>query len=202
MALVQPIAVNKDGTHEQTVRAVAQASWLAYTRNYKTNPEPWEQWLSGPFTKSVRKANDKTLNLVRDTIPGSVPVMCGNAWVIGFPPMEEPLPTPIKRMQVADLERERNGFGDQVIPGFANCVINPFIDMTTGKTAAQVAHAWFAFNLRNPWYTGELFISDTPEAWNIVIDSPELIEIKDAGHTEVEPGTMTCIIAKVPRKEK
>lgn len=202
--LVQPIVVLDSGTHETVVTCVTSVAYLAYQLRNNKHVVPfnyaWDAWLAGSFTKSVRLAKPKLFQKVR-LEPNRIIVMTANygdldaVQVVAFGPMEEPFPKSIKRCQVSGLEMPRLGFKPIDKTQFI-IAINPDVPMTTGKTAAQCAHAYMGHhilfpNLEEP---RNVNITEDPEIFHTLMeDGKNKVEIKDAGLTEVEPGTLTVI---------
>ena len=195
MSFAQPIIINKDGTHEDAITAVTLASYSAFLIKDTDNlsSENWDKWLAGHFTKSVRRANDKLFKQLAGFHPSPVLLAIGSSMALAFPPMEQPFPKQISRSQVADTELPRKGWHAPPTTGFV-LAINPDLEMTTGKTAAQCAHAYFGFHLRYPSSPRALRITDSAEIFEKLLNSEkEKVQINDAGFTEVEPGSLTVI---------
>jgi peptidyl-tRNA hydrolase len=213
--LVQAIAVHKDpeATHEDVVMACALAATKALL-GFRDDPI-WDEWLAGRFTKTVRRGTKAQLVAV---IPESAGVaVCNGVQAFAFYPMTyEDFPKPLAKMQVQGLDQPRAGVwtvkatlrhDDPMV------VINPAVEMTTGKMAAQVAHGLMAAVLRRddrtlgewlrrgmPWgcftadpgVPGQEFNGAPASEWLTYVDRCP-IHIEDAGFTEVEPGTLTVV---------
>ena len=77
--------------------------------------------------------------------------------------------------------------------------LNPAVEMTVGKAAAQVGHAsmlWAA--LRRPAEVPTFAVRTVGTArWAqlcAAVDRGDAVAVRDAGFTEVAPGTITCIV--------
>lgn len=165
---VQPIIVTKTGTHEDTIWLGARASVGVYlgdpdasilgeplTSEEKTRlAYRFHQWLSGPFTKTVRRATfDRMADVAIWARLNRIPVVRradGRGSVaLALPPMRyADLPKQISRLQVAgtDLPRVGPGWGTSnggVAPGQAWPPVDLYVDvqLSTGKATAQAAHA-------------------------------------------------------------
>lgn len=208
--LVQPILVHKNsGSHLDVVVAVAQASvgaWMA-SKHIPECAERWDKWLSGPFTKTVRRADQKTLEALfweAETVVSGEDGPEGAAIAMAFLPMSpQEFPKEIKRAQVSGLNRPRIHLPFLKNPHitYPRVVVDEALEMSTGKTAAQVAHGVFAWALRRPEWIHEWWIEGMPidvyetDRFDCVAKRSDLIvRINDAGRTEVEPGSLTVVV--------
>lgn len=192
MAIVQPIIVDSSGTHEDTLWAAAYASVSIHS--YHPDNPIWQEWLAGRFTKSVRRANAASINKILEVAYPYHRVYVDGSQAVAFPPMHEPFPKLIAKCQVSGTEFPRQGFGTPPTDGYV-IAINPDVEMSTGKTAAQVAHANFAFHLRYPYIDQtSLKITDDRNVFDELTHMDVYsCKIHDAGFTEIEPNTLTCV---------
>lgn len=199
--LVQAIVVHKGrGTHEEVVQAVAKASVLAWLQT----PElpSWEHWLSGRFTKTVRRASPAQIEALAPMVKATV--THGDVEAFAFEPMVyEDFPKPLAKAQVqgTDFPRAPSFYWSVDIHGPV-ISLNKNSEMTTGKTAAQVAHAMFGWVLRQPPEVRERWLNRGmhysiyelgPDAFEESVAGAEFT-IEDAGFTEIEPGTITAAV--------
>lgn len=198
MPLVQPIAVNKSGSHEETIIAVGLAATLCWEKNIDN--DIWGEWFKGPFTKSVRRGTGGQMNICQD-FDGAYTYMSGRAIAIAMPPMDdEPrFPSPLNRMQVSGLDLTRNGWHQSPREGQLAFVINRSLNMSTGKTAAQMAHAMMAYSRQFGFdWTSDYCVHDNPEFFEYCRYSNDIIvQINDAGKTEIAPGSCTVIATRI-----
>ena len=208
MKLVQNIAVSPVGCHEEVVTAVTRASVLAYTSNRERCPEMWNEWLSGPFTKTVRRGTNGQFNALRSKAAATVEF--GACTALGFVPCpDDEIPDPLPKMQVAGLERGRYGFENLKMPSYSYTsslsgerlwiCINPDLEMSTGKTAAQTAHGLFGWSLKHDIHAvhGRWEITEKRDAWDHFMYGDtvgNVVKIMDEGLTEIEPGSMTVVV--------
>ena len=210
--LVQPIVVSKNSTstHEQVVSYVAHASCWALIKSF--DDPIWKQWLSGRFTKSVRRAT-----------PGQIAKMPSPAFqvrkdqliVAAFKPMTyDDMPKSIRNAQVSntdfprDEKKARRYPADSVIyhkdnTGGPTLWINEDLGMSTGKCAAQAAHGAMAMLCAvnqvdlNFWKENRIAFS----VIGVNLDQFEkrcedaMVVISDAGLTELEPGSATVAVS-------
>lgn len=196
--LVQPILVGPTGSHLEVIEAVMISSTLHLIEHH--HDPSVVKWLDNGFTKSVRHVNATKLSSLLD--PSADPSPCvfqvGAACAASFTPMAyDDFPPLLRRARVSGLERERRDMPRQ---GRMEGVVflNAELGMTTGKAAAQAAHAL------NVWALGQRNINDHDVLSNCVREvDAELFDlacgqnpqgvIHDAGHTEIEAGSATAV---------
>lgn len=216
---VQPIIVDKAASHEATIVAAAKASVLVRFSQMESETYPlshYDEWLSGPFTKSVRRASRAQMSgLIQFwTAETHIPYATaeeGDAVALAFPPMlYDTMPKQISKFQVHGTDFSRSGDVPNSGASMVRVLVND--DLTTGKAAAAAAHALWAWMVRflasgeQDWVdtvtewagAGCPFVLDfaTPEFLDEIIDSAlpgRVIPIHDAGLTEVESGTVTAL---------
>lgn len=191
--MVQPIVVRTGGSHEETIAAAAIASVHAYfpTVDTATDPAAWTRWLSGRFTKTVRRA--KPARYDRLAADAAARTDIGGAAACAWEPTSYAnLPRDIARLQVSGTDFPRGGAPAAGPTGLHLTILN---SLTTGKACAQAAHAAWLWLLDTD--------RDTVHAW---CDRPTLSltlvddvaaaghrwTVTDAGLTEVAPGTVTA----------
>lgn len=207
--LLQPIVVRRTGTHEDMVTAAARASVAAWL----SCPEDpaWEPWLAGSFGKSVRRARPVEVEKAREFMVASVAVGEAEAFA-GLPVTREDMPAPVRKMQVAGTDAPRAGWPVPVLLGEERRPVGPWMSinlgaqMTTGKTCAQAAHGLLGWALRQDRDRLDVWVADgmpvniaeygTKQFDSLVKFAPSsAVIIRDAGHTEVAPGTTTVLVS-------
>ncbi|GAB1821512.1 peptidyl-tRNA hydrolase [Herbidospora sp. RD11066] len=160
-------------------------------------------WERHGIRKVVRRARGAEWTRVLG-LPGET-VSAGTAQVRVHPPIPlDGWPKDLSRLQVSGTDLE-----DPEPPGSpgAHCVlwINPHLEMTAGKAMAQAGHAaqlaWWATppSDRAEWReTGLATSVRTASAhdWAKLVET-DLPAVRDAGFTEIEPGSVT-VIATAP----
>ena len=210
MKLVQNIVVSPVGCHEEVVTAVTRASVLAYLNTQESFAETWTDWLSGPFTKTVRRGTNGQFNACRSKAAATVDF--GAATALGFTPcLSDEVPDPLPKMQVDGLERGRFGFENLKMPWYSTSsslsgerlwiCVNPDLEMSTGKTAAQTAHGLFGWTLKvdKNAVHGEWEITDKRDAWDHFTKGDtvkDVVRIMDEGLTEIEPNSLTVVVGR------
>ncbi len=201
--LVQPIILRIDkedpSSEDDGISAVARAAVIAYL-SAPQDPH-WQIWAEQAFAKSVRRANPKMFDKVLQMYPEAMLSEVGKAQAVGLPPLPaNDLPKLIAKLQVSGTQLPKS---DQVLISEVNIAINDSLHMSTGKAAAQAAHALFA------WLTQEQ--GENIERW-LKAHAPVGVQhlsdaefrrlreraagpvIQDAGRTEIEPGSETAFV--------
>ena len=205
-ALQVVVRVEKDPApqHTAVLEATASAVVLALVAFTADDAEPdvrrrTERWRAGPIRKVVRRARGAgwTRQLA---VPGVVVHRTGEVEVaVHVPGPVDEVDPEVSRLQVGGLTLEdaapATGTPDVVLH------LNPHVEMTTGKAAAQVGHAaqlvleslddvdaarWTAAG-------APVQVVTAPTAdWDRLVDAAPVV-VADGGFTEVAPGTRTVV---------
>ena len=166
-------------------------------------------WVSGHIRKVARRARGAHWGAAQD-FPGVTVTVDGAEVRALLPGRVVDTPKEIARLQISgsDLPPDEPGPAPDDVPLL---LVNPEVTMTVGKAAAQVGHAtmilaallsdaelqaWaarhYACAVRTPtvaqWKS--LHPGDDPAgAWH----SRQVVAVRDAGFTEVDPGTVTVL---------
>ncbi|MGH3653566.1 peptidyl-tRNA hydrolase [Glutamicibacter sp.] len=201
--LVQPIILRIDkedpSTEDEGLSAVSRAAVIAYLQDPQ-NPD-WQQWASQAFAKSVRRANPKMFAKVLEMFPGQMVSQVGKAQAVGLPPLPaSDLPKLIAKLQVSGTQLPKS---EEILAAKVSIAVNASLEMSTGKAAAQCAHALFAWLTEaegqgiESWLKAHapVGIRHLPrkefEALSQHAAGPV---IQDAGRTEIEPGSTTAFV--------
>lgn len=205
--MIQPIAVLKDPAdpagHEETCLAAALASAAALA--LFPDEELWLPWYRSGQGKSVRRGKPKDLRAIE--AQGAAVVRVGKALAAAQAPATYPLTGRMKQLQVAGTEMEH---GDAEVehmlpaPGdvpVLNLAVDTSLGMSTGKAAAQSAHAAFDWAVQlgeeamAAWMDAEqpAVLVPLPAKGMRKARRKATVEIHDAGHTEIAPGSMTAL---------
>lgn len=201
--LVQPIILRIDkedpSSEDEGLSAVARAAVIAYLQDPQ-NPD-WQQWASQAFAKSVRRANPKMFAKVLEMFPGQMVSEVGKAQAVGLPPLPAAdLPKLIAKLQVSGTQLPK---ADEVLDAKINIVLNKSLDMSTGKAAAQAAHALFAWLTEAPAESVEAWLQSHAPVGIRHLPRKDFEQlsgqaagpvIQDAGRTEIEPGSVTAFV--------
>lgn len=207
--LVQPIILLVDredpASEQHGIAAAALASVQAFLQDQE-NPA-WQQWAAGAFAKSVRRADAKTFAKVVAAFPDHVLSTVGEACAAGFSPMPASnLPKLLAKLQVSGTQLPD---GAPLPAQSLTIVVNASLNMSTGKAAAQAAHALFAWVLDSKpavvqaWAGAgyPLSVAALPDkAFRKGARKSAGPVIADAGRTEIAPGSTTAYVtaAKIP----
>ncbi|MFL4474336.1 peptidyl-tRNA hydrolase [Paeniglutamicibacter sp. MACA_103] len=202
--LVQPIILLVDREEpcpeDEGIAVAALASVSALLANPR-HPY-WRPWAQGAFAKSVRRADAKMFAKVAGEFPGHVMAEIGTARAMGFAPMQaDSLPKRLAKLQVS---------GTTLPPGrpmeatTVRIALNDSLGMSTGKAAAQAAHALFAWVLEgkpeelDAWRAAGCLLSIErldAKAFRKGARSAHGPVIHDAGRTEITPGSATAFVS-------
>jgi peptidyl-tRNA hydrolase len=188
-------------------RAVCAAAAMAVVR-LLTDPraaDPEGEWFEAVRTwedarirKIVRRARGVRWPEVQ-ALPGVTVPHQGAAVRAFVPGPVTEVPPAIAKLQVAGTDLADEGPLPAPPRPYAAIAINPEVEMTTGKAAAQAGHAAQLLLRRGePGPVQEWLAADAPV--HIVTEVPwrecarrATVAVRDAGFTEVPPGTMTAI---------
>ncbi|MHA7305583.1 peptidyl-tRNA hydrolase [Arthrobacter sp. TMN-49] len=209
--LVQPIILLVDRAEPASAQHGIAAAALASARAYLRNPEnpDWRIWAEGAFAKSVRRADAKMFAKVLTAFPEHVLATVGEASAVGLPPMPAAnLPKLLAKLQVSGTQLP-SGVPLPAQP--LSIVLNASLEMSTGKAAAQAAHALFAWVLQSKPATVEAWAASGFPVGILELPAKEFRKgarksagplIQDAGRTEIEPGSTTAYVAVAKDKPR
>lgn len=179
-------------------------------------------WLAGRIRKVSRRARGAHWQAVQE-LPGVTVARSGAEVRALVPGRVSELPPQVSRLQVAGTDLPDDEPGDPP-PDRPVLWLNPNVPMTTGKAAAQVGHAtmiaaallhadgqpaelavWagrgFEVAVRTPppgrWRQLSAPVHDPLAAWR----TDRILAVRDAGFTEVAPGTIT-VLAQWPPPDR
>lgn len=120
----------------------------AYAADLRTgDASSWERWLSGRFTKSVRRADAKTYAEVSAAVDGTE-VSVGKARALALPPAPySEYAKIVSRLQAGGTSLPQIE-DSSVSVATPLIILNKELGMPTGKAAAQAAHALFGWFLQ------------------------------------------------------
>lgn len=205
--LIQPILIQRGATHEDSVVAAARASVLAWINS--SDQDTWTPWLAGSFAKTVRRVRPIEGAKAAHLMAARVEVGTAVAWAAA-PVASTAMPAEIRKGQVEGTDFDRTGAfclatgsrGDLARPDVPVVVINQDVEMSTGKTAAQVAHGLFGWAVQQRQEGLDAWVAGGAEFEVVEVLGSEFsrveasvgrggVVIADAGFTEVVPGTKT-----------
>lgn len=201
--LVQPIILRIDkedpSTEDEGLSAVSRAAVIAYLQDPQ-NPD-WQRWAGQAFAKSVRRANPKMFAKVLEMFPDQMVSEVGKAQAVGLPPLPAAdLPKLIAKLQVSGTQLPKS---EEILSSKVNIAVNASLEMSTGKAAAQCAHALFAWLTESDGHGIESWlkvhapvgIRHLPRKdFEILAQHAAGPVIQDAGRTEIEPGSTTAFV--------
>jgi len=171
-------------------RSAGEGEWAEAVRD----------WQDGRIRKVVRRARGAEWRRA-EALPG-ITVRGESAEVRVYPPVPlDAWPKDLARLQVSGTDVEDPRPPAAPAPGEPVLWFNPAVQMTAGKAMAQAGHAaqlgWWALSReRAEAWRGEGFPlavrTATPEQWSRLA-AADLPTVRDAGFTEIAPGSVTAI---------
>jgi hypothetical protein len=153
-------------------------------------------WVGGRIRKIARRARGAHWAAVQE-LPGVTCEVDGAEARALLPGPVDEVPRTVSRLQIGGTDLEPDDPGPP--PGGRPVIwVNVDLTMTVGKAAAQVGHA-------SMLYAAALGLTAVPEfavrevggaQWAQLCDQVkrgDAVAVRDAGFTEVAPGTITCI---------
>lgn len=166
--------------------------------------EPFRAWADARIRKVARRARGAHWRAAHE-VPGVTVEVDGAEARALVPGLVDELDPRIKRLQVGGTDLEHDDPGEPGDPQLPVLWVNAGLDMTLGKSAAQVGHAsmlladaldsaaltrWqargFACTVRE---TGGPHWAELTR----LVAAGDAVGVRDAGFTEVAPGSMTVI---------
>lgn len=202
LPLVQPIVVLRSGSHEDVVAAVAVASVTAWLN--RESETLWDEWLAGAYGKTVRRAKPAQFARVLEEVPQGFLVVRGEAKAYATSPfLAESLPVSIRKLQVSGTNMPVVGWQSSTEDRMASPigVVNDSLEMTTGKTAAQAAHALLLWAVAQSdvetvrsGLENVVFVGASQDRFDEFSARSNFVVV-DAGRTELNSYTKTvCIV--------
>ncbi|MDX6743384.1 hypothetical protein [Actinocorallia sp. A-T 12471] len=181
-------------SHEAVCEAAASAVvHLLADERFADAVARWEEGRIRKVTRRARGARWRDLA----ALPG-VTVARGGAEVRAFPPGPvTEVPPAIAKLQIAGTDLAHAETEPPAEP-YAVLVHNPDAKMSTGKAAAQSGHAAHLLYRTLPpgdraaWLTAGAPVHLLAFPWPEAV-ARATVHIRDAGYTEVAPGTMTAV---------
>nr|WP_232021637.1 MULTISPECIES: peptidyl-tRNA hydrolase [Pseudonocardia] len=162
-----------------------------------------ETWVDGRIRKIARRARGAHWDAVQE-LPGiTVGIGGAQARALLPGPVDE-VPKVVSRLQIGGTELEPDEPGPAP-DGAPLVLLNPHVEMTVGKAAAQVGHATMILGAVRGWPVAEpadvprcAVRTPAPAEWDHLLaqlgaGASDLVAVRDAGFTEVDPGTVTCL---------
>lgn len=160
----------------------------------------WRDGLAGWYSHRIRKVARRARNKAWDDVQALAGATVGAVRAFVPSPVSD-VPHAIAKLQIKGTELEA---GEELllIDAHPTILTNASLGMSAGKTAAQVGHAsmLYAATLSRDaaWqWAGEDFalnVREVPdEVFNALVDVPGAVAVRDAGFTEVAPGSTTAL---------
>jgi hypothetical protein len=173
------------------LEAAAQAALAVCVAPEPEWEEPLRSWVDGRIRKIARRARGAHWAAVQE-LPGVTVSVDGAEARALLPGPVDVVPKIVSRLQIGgtELPVDQPGPVPAAVPVIA---LNPAVDMTVGKAAAQVGHASMILGAVRGWTVAPRFaVRRDPALWAELAAREDAIAVRDAGFTEVDPGTVTC----------
>jgi peptidyl-tRNA hydrolase len=214
MQIVVRVEKSAPPQHSAVLCATASAVALALATFTDPDAEPGvrgrtERWRHGPIRKVVRRARGAGWNR-QLVVPGAFTHRAHGVEVaVHVPGPVDALDPEIARLQVGGLSLDDDVGPCAAIEGDVEIFVNPHLSLTTGKAAAQVAHAAQLVLQTIPdvdasaWVAAAAPVQVTTAGeaeWERLLETAPVV-VTDGGFTEVPPGTRT-VVARHPWDER
>jgi hypothetical protein len=153
-------------------------------------------WVEGRIRKIARRARGAHWAAVQE-LPGVTVEVDGAQVRALVPGPVDEVPRIVARLQIGGTDLEPDEPGEPP-PGAVPIGLNPDVEMSVGKAAAQVGHASMLLAaVRGLVEVPRFAVREVPAGrWAqlcAAVDRGDAVAVRDAGFTEVAPGTITCI---------
>jgi peptidyl-tRNA hydrolase len=184
------------------VLEAAAAAALAVCLDPRAEPGgEWHEavgaWVGNRIRKIARRARGAHWDAVQE-LPGVTWEVDGVQARALLPGPVTEVPKTVSRLQIGGTELEPDEPGPPA-PGVPVIWVNAALEMTVGKAAAQVGHASMLYAAAHGLTSVPPFaVRDADgEQWAQLcaeVERGEAVAVRDAGFTEVAPGTITTIV--------
>jgi peptidyl-tRNA hydrolase len=203
-----PVILHIERTTPPSRTALLEAAASAAIAVCLDGREEWQEplalWLDARIRKVTRRARGAHWQAVQ-SLPG-ITITVDNASARALVPTRViDTPKEVTRLQISGSELPLDTPGPPP-PGVPILWLNPTIDMSAGKAAAQVGHATMLLaallhansqdDVLTDWSTKDYRCAvrtPTKAHWSTLSRSPNPIAVRDAGFTEIPPGTITVL---------
>lgn len=160
-----------------------------------------QAWADGRIRKIARRARGAHWRAVQELAGVTVGEEPAQVRALLPGPVDD-VPKVVGRLQIGGTDLPDDD-PEPAVPERPLIVLNPHAQMSVGKAAAQVGHASMILAAVRGWDAAPAFTvrDTTPRGWAALladVDSGTAVAVRDAGFTEVDPGTVTCIARDVP----
>lgn len=196
-----------------TLEAAARAAVLLCLDERSDADGPWgpavQAWCDARIRKISRRARGAHWTAAQDVVGVTVEYDGAAARAIVPGPVGS-VDRRIDRLQIGGTDLDGPLAGQPSAP--VTLWVNPGLDMTLGKLAAQVGHgSMLAVRLfdvagaESWWEAGcpLTVAAPTREGWSDLLsrDGVDTVAVRDAGFTEVAPGSVTVVAARTDRED-
>lgn len=195
------LRIERDAPGRTPLLEAAAGAALAVCLDSRTRPggewyEDVARWVDDRIRKIARRARGAHWVAVQD-LPGVTVDTDGAQARALLPGPVDAVPRAVGRLQIGGTDLEPDDPGPPPA-GLPVIWLNPGVEMTVGKAAAQVGHASMILAaVRGLTEVPSVAVRTAdPATWAglcAAVDRGAAVAVRDAGFTEVAPGTITCI---------
>lgn len=194
------LRLERDPPPRTAVLEAAAAAALAVCVDPRAQPGgEWHDsvaaWVAGRIRKIARRARGAHWAAVQE-LPGTT-CDVGAAQVRALlPGPVDQAPRAVARLQIGGTDLAPDDPGP-LPPDLVGIWLNPAVTMTVGKAAAQVGHASMLHAAVRGTVARFGVRTASPARWarlRAAVDLGAAVAVRDAGLTEVDPGTITCVV--------
>jgi len=208
MPLVVRVEKTTPPDHWRALDAAALSVVRLLSHPHTAPGRPWHtplaRWMDGRIRKVVRRARGVRWRDV-EALPGVTVEVNGAQVRALLPHPVRQAPLEVAMLQVAGLdlaadpERQPGPFPPSTSGPVLTILLAPDLRLSTGKACAQVGHAaqlaLLHLDQALSWAAADFpvrIVESTPDQWAWVTRHVAAVVVRDAGYTEVTPGTQTC----------
>ena len=201
-AMTVILRLERPPTARTAVLEAAARAALAVCLDPRSEPggewaEPVRAWVENRIRKITRRARGAHWAAVSELAGATCAVGDAQVRALVPGPVDE-VPRAVSRLQIGGTDLESDEPGPPP-PGVPVIWLNARLGMSVGKAAAQVGHASMLYAAAHGLTTVPDFaVRDAAgERWAALCAAAEhraAVAVRDAGFTEVAPGSMTCVV--------
>lgn len=188
---------DKSRTHtdEDVILSVSHAMLLLLANTDSVNIEHMNAWLQGRIRKLVKRGRGSAFEKAKNVIPIFSEIH-EPEHVLALTPMRvSEVPVEVRKLQLTGLTTEHTSTTQQDRSNMLHVEVNHNLQMSASKIAVQVAHVVQLFVMFGDEKDVKSFLNNACKiqvSYKDLKPDPDLIQIFDAGFTEIPSGSLTA----------